>query len=473
MMVNVFARVRGYPYPGRDTVRGVGKVSLIGRPSEFHHFDIALSKDTLKNQEVSNVRLTAVDREGNEVTLEGSTPINLSFDEGGEFADFISVIGDTVNSLSGIPYDTLRLNGISVVARGTVSTPPPVIVASLSSVFSNGSVSSADTTMFRTDFPRTILRAVSSADATKVGIKNVIMKPEINVIASDSVKPYYPGVIDTSESRVNVKVAVTVSGILYTALPYRVNLRSLPIDGSGGHDHTANRPSGYFLNGRNDTLRTQEFETGPDTIRTRYQPSMFGGEESIIASLVLSPPAITGADTVVVRVPRLVLLPQGTNYTKVGGTCNHHGSSDQLASNSPCQTPDNNHHVSREVIDSLVAIANAWNQAFPTQNRLMINDIGLPNGGAFDINGNWERDIAPGSVGHETHRLGRSVDIRTAFRNVRSGVNIRNRSGTVTRDERGRVIGNIDFNDICSDRSATARIHGEIETTGEHYHLDF
>jgi len=392
-----FIPLEVFPYSGRDSVKGLGRVSLIGRPSEFARFEIALSKDTLNNQDVSNAKLTAVDEDGNEVFIDGLTPINLLFLEGGEFAEFITLTGDTVNTPPNVPYDTLRLNGVRVVARGTSSTQPPVIVASLGMAFASVVASNADTTTFRTDFPRTVLKATSATDVTKVGFKNIIMKPEIKVVASDSVKPYYPGVIDTSENRVSVKVAVTVSGILYTALPYRVNLSSFPVEGSGGHDHTANRPSGYFLNGRNDTLRTQEFETGRDTIRTRYQPSMFGGKEAILASLVLFPPAITGADTVVVRVPGLVPFEGIGNYSLTGSISPH----------------SNNHYFcSRRAVDSLINAANEFaNVDWNTTGEMRLNDMSLNLGGGFDLKSRWKEDISLDGRGHKLHRLGKSVDI--------------------------------------------------------------
>jgi hypothetical protein len=55
-----------------------------------------------------------------------------------------------------------------------------------------------------------------------------------------------------------------------------------------------------------------------------------------------------------------------------------------------------------------VAIGNDWHTNYPTEHILMINDISLPNGGKFDIDGSWR-----GS--HQTHREGEDADLRSSI----------------------------------------------------------
>jgi hypothetical protein len=95
--------------------------------------------------------------------------------------------------------------------------------------------------------------------------------------------------------------------------------------------------------------------------------------------------AYADTDTVVVRVPDLVLLPEGDTYEKVGGTCQHHGPSDR-GIDVECVTPDNNHFAARVVRDSLPLLASAWVDSLQ-QEDLIINDISLPNGGLFQETG--------------------------------------------------------------------------------------
>ena len=254
--------------------------------------------------------------------------------------------------------------------------------------------------------------AIAHADATKIGFKDFYIRPDIRVYAEpDSIKPFYHGFINDEESRTDVKVAVSFSGILYTGLPpYAVRLTSAPVDSSGGHSHTANRPTGLFLSSGGAAENTITLETGLDTIRSRYQASLFGGNERIIATMTLSS-AYADTDTVVVRVPDLVLLPEGTTYDKVGGTCRHHGPrNDTLYRN--CRTPDDDHWGTSRLLRIVQAVADSFAAKYPAL-RLQINDMSLPLGGKFAIDGSWSA-----TADHQEHRMGTNADVTLdAFRN--------------------------------------------------------
>ncbi|MDZ7806089.1 MAG: hypothetical protein U5K71_03120 [Gracilimonas sp.] len=161
--------------------------------------------------------------------------------------------------------------------------------------------------------------------------------------------------------------------------------------------------------------------------------------------------------------PNLVLLPDGDNYEKVGGTPSHYGPRVDGAY-SEYHEPDNNHYATEAFRDSLIAIANAWADSVANdstldnrQTPLNINDISLPNGGRFDVFGSWN---AP----HRTHRLGRDADIRT-----RRGLPIgRNRNGVLL--SRVVIAGeeqfiNTDFENLCIEKGANPSpgVHFSIE----------
>jgi len=145
--------------------------------------------------------------------------------------------------------------------------------------------------------------------------------------------------------------------------------------------------------------------------------------------------------------------------------------------------PDNNHYATEAFRDSLIAIANAWADSVANdstldnrQTPLNINDISLPNGGRFDINGEW-------TGSHSTHRVGRAVDIRTTrdFDNLVQGRNAVfliqefNIDGTPLLDARNRqVFINTKFERLSIRKGVNPdpEIH-DRNTGNEHYHLYF
>ena len=445
-----------YPFPPRDTIRGNCSIQMVGEEDSLAFFLITLQKDSLKNRDVTTITVTAVDKDTNEVSFDGASPIDLSLTGDIQYADFITSAGDTVGDfLVEIPYDTLRAGKVRIVARGT-RTPPPVIVAARTgTVRTTGATAQVQQT--RGDLPKLTVKAIAHADATKTGFKDFYIRPDIRIYAEpDSIKPSYLRPVLDDDSQTDVKVAVSFSGILYTGLPpYAVRLTSAPVDSSGGHSHTANRPTGVFVNPQNDTVHTITLETGLDTIRSRYQASLFGGKERVIATMTLSS-AYADTDTVVVRVPDLVLLPDGTTYDKVGGTCRHHGPSDR-GIGVECETPDNNHFAARVVRDSLPLLASAWVDSL-RQEDLIINDISLPSGGLFDVSGEWRPE-------HSEHREGLDVDVRTAIAGVRDGVKVRN--------AQGKWVGNQKFEKLCEQYGVKRAAGHKKGTSAEHYHLDY
>ncbi len=407
---------------------GVGRL-VVKRSSQFTKFVVRLSKDTLAYPQTADLTVIAVDKDSQEVAIDTSRTLFVAFDDGGPYVDFIRAPGDTVETtLNNISYGTLRSAKVKIVAVKKTTGPPPVnaAISPAKQLFGRSSASRTMQEGGKREFPKSQIMVTQVSDVTKVGTKYVVLKPTIKVIAvQDSIKPFYPDpdhpsnyLIDTTESRTKVKIAVTVSGVLYSLPPTMiVTLTSAPLDSSGGHSHITNRPKGKFGDSIRDTVETKDFETGKDTIRTSYLAPMFGGIERIIATLTSS--AIADTDTVVVRVPRIVPLPESEDYDMTGGTDSHHGSRlDTLYPNG--RTPNNNHGIDSTVMRSLQDGAKNFRYAdWNTDEELMrINDISLSLGGGFDIAGQWRRDIQDDwkNRGHGSHRTGKDVDIENLSR---------------------------------------------------------
>ncbi len=161
------------------------------------------------------------------------------------------------------------------------------------------------------------------------------------------------------------------------------------VEGTGGHNHdntrNVRRPDnndnyGYFTIGASrramrplDTLANQEGRR-----EVVYNASIFGDSMRIYVSSrdVRKAKYLRDSVTVVERVAGLELLPDGADYVLIGGTCNNHGPSDRGIAD-VCQTPDNNHWGTAEVVRSIQNIAREYRQRFRNAPRLMINDISL------------------------------------------------------------------------------------------------
>lgn len=379
--------------PTMNVTNGVGSIVLNPELS-LDHFSITVDKDTLSNRDISIVTVIAVDKYEIEYPLDGPSLLELSFQGEDQYIDLISPFGDTVNILQNIPYESLRAGLVKIIARGTSEFP--VSTVSKHPIIGKQNNPSSIEQTFRTDFPNVQLKTVLAVDATKTGIKKVVMKPELKVfVTADSIKPLYPHNIDIEESRTEVKIALTVSGLLYSGPPYGISISSKAIENSGGHSHNINRPTGRFIEGNQELLVEQKQTTG-DTIRVMYQSSLFGGKEKITVKLNDITPTISDSDSVVVRVQNLVNLPEGDNYELIGERPEH----------------NENHWVDPIVRDYLIQLAQDYVEEFEPEHVIKYNDISLEFGGGFDVGHRWENDLAPRATGHQLHRIGKSVDIR-------------------------------------------------------------
>jgi hypothetical protein len=223
---------------------------------------------------------------------------------------------------------------------------------------------------------------------------------------SDSVYPTYPGHNNTPSTRnyLDLEVSTTFGDSFAPYAWVRIGRPTL-VD-SGGHSHDGARPLGKFmiqhLPNPNwdtvDTIRAQTDSTGK--LKFRYLASQFGGVERIKGSL-LSDSTSTDTLRLLTRVPGLELLTDGATYIKVGGRCEHHGPRDDN-DYQDCRIPDNNHWGISRLIQAIQAIAEAYH-SLHSGVRLRVNDMSLPYGGLFDVNGNWRPH-------HGEHRIGINAD---------------------------------------------------------------
>jgi hypothetical protein len=208
-------------------------------------------------------------------------------------------------------------------------------------------------------------------------------------------------------------VRVTRGGVLVGDHPF--TLRTNYVDGSGGHDHTNRRTDnnenyGYFISQQGS--RQQGRPLSENTLTNvmnafEYVASIWGDTMKIIATSGRHPKFLTDTMKIVERIAGLELLPEGTNYVKVGGTTEHHGP--------PASATDHNHYGTGRLTTQVQTIADSFTVAFERY-RLRINDMSLPLGGAFDIFASWDQDVIEPNCrqqghGHCGHRRGTNADI--------------------------------------------------------------
>jgi len=271
------------------------------------------------------------------------------------------------------------------------------------------------------------------------------------------------------ENSTRLFVSAASDGIPVAGQPVQISAEW--VAESGGHNHNGSglKTPPDSLMGIFQNLSTGETAAGSilavtdttGTIHLEYESPVFGGDVDITAGLPGAGQSMEASRRLEIRVPGLVLLPDFERYEKVGGVPNHHGPRlDDLHPDN--RTPDNNHWVNQTVGQLLTALAVKYNDQFPDREKIRFNDISLPNGGRFDINGRWG-----GFNNHTLHRIGFNVDVRT---------NPPRSDGLPLADIRlvRTIIRNLDPN-------AIVEIHGSRRVdpqTGQisdsrHFHIDF
>jgi len=422
-----------------------GSVSIVIKKEALDHFRITFRSDTTAFAETNEIFVQAKDKDSNDVALDGSKLLGFEVETNAEFATFVDRQGDTVKVSPAILRDVRYQDANDGLIRlaAVKKNPDSVVVCRL--------------------------RVALQEDENKMGRKDAIVVEQTLKIVMEGERVVEPIISPRTiqkpgkENKKEFTVRLTRGGKPIENHPF--GLTTDYVDSSGGHSHVTPRRTekrendGHFILRRTGTDYDRPYNGSTQSNgeeRFDYVASIFGDIMRVRVDSRMNQ-LLWDTLSVVERVPGLIRLPASPSYVRVGGTCNHHGPSDKLAANSPCQTPDNNHWGERKVIEALFFISGAWKVNFPNESILVINDISLPNGGLFDVKGNWQPE-------HSSHRNGRDVDVRTELPNEREGIPVRN--------EGGLTVPNRGFEKICRGRGATAKIH-ERGTALEHYHIDF
>jgi len=254
----------------------------------------------------------------------------------------------------------------------------------------------------------------------------------------------------------NNKESIHVLLIEGTGIPdHDVEITVQMILPSGGHDHT-NQPPTEMRGLLTATGGTTATGNGEVTARTNAQGGItvthaapeFGGRFELIARAQVQGKILEDRDTLTVRVPDLVELPEVNYYELIGRTNDH----------------PSNHWATQLVMENIQSIAMAWFLLYPNESPISINDISLEYGGLFDVTGNWRPP-------HSSHRIGTDVDVRTALPGLRSGIPTRT-PRDATDWAATTWVGNINFEDICRVFNGEPELHSP-DSANEHYHIDF
>ena len=158
---------------------------------------------------------------------------------------------------------------------------------------------------------------------------------------------------------------------------------------SGGHGHDNNRPKGLLDNGYVGTV--VEGSSGNSGMPFTFIAPAPAGDHKIKATCTGGRTCNQeGPDKVWVGVKGLKQQAGSSNYVLLPNRdANHPG----------------NHYVTPNTEGKTAYIAAAYRKKFPSDPVLHFNDASLVRGGLFDISSNWQ-------FPHETHQLGRNVDVK-------------------------------------------------------------
>src|SRR6266568_1410612 len=168
---------------------------------------------------------------------------------------------------------------------------------------------------------------------------------------------------------------------------------------SGGHLHpnidTRNRPEGYLSNGVTAGAIVSG-NTGSAGLLFAFITPDPAGDHPITAKCTGGKTCTQqGPDTVWVGIKGLVTLSSvSATYELVGFTQSH---------------PADSHRLTPKSSDNIGAAATIYRSRFPTAPILRLNDASLERGGLFDISAHTGK---PWQIPHETHRLGKEIDVR-------------------------------------------------------------
>jgi hypothetical protein len=184
-------------------------------------------------------------------------------------------------------------------------------------------------------------------------------------------------------------------------------------DPTGAHQHFTNRPTGTFFL-LDDAARVDSSTAGiqsqlrltmseaADTV-VIYRTTGVAGVNQLFAQATLSGESTVDQDSVVVRIPGLVALAGGGSVELTGDDPVH----PQRYFGAPAMITALQTLAARVQAHAaeIAALPPAQRPSGTFPDRLAVNDMSLPWGGLFDLEGTWHHP-------HKEHRRGIEADVR-------------------------------------------------------------
>lgn len=392
------------------TVEGGGKsksrtVKLVSVPD---HFEVRSARDTVAKGSVARLTVIAKDAGDRELQIDPNQQVTLWLSSG----IIVSAAGTNRTRQQGVATDQMQQKIQSVRASATygsfivndADTIPDYVTVRYGLARASGVQYLANGDIPSGSEPETItIRAEEADDPNIFGEALVVVRENAATLTLDiptpkEIWPTLPAGSGGNPGKRNVKeqikVTVTKSGV--PAAGHEVEISAKIILPSGGHDHT-NQPPRELLGELKDLrigtrgkglLKTTTDDNGE--ILLDYTAPEFSGTIELTAKSTKE--NAEDKDALTVKVPELILFA-GTGSYELGGRTDSH--------------PENHYFVSQEAIDSLISAANQFaKQEWNTSGTLRLNDMSLEWGGLFDLNNGWTN-----AQGHNSHRIGKSVDI--------------------------------------------------------------
>jgi hypothetical protein len=165
-----------------------------------------------------------------------------------------------------------------------------------------------------------------------------------------------------------------------------INLSTVANQNTNAHLHNASRPSSY--------LTPNSLFTGPSGISyVSLTTTTIGQQERIVLQ---SPGRPTEEITIQVGYDDIFYNHHPEIWDKVGGS--------DTGANTGHGTTDQNRWMESNAAYGIYDATTDYLSIFPEQGKLCLNDMGLPFGGRFDINQDWEGP-------HYEHDRGKAVDV--------------------------------------------------------------
>ncbi len=371
---------------------GVARL-VVKNGDRLDHFKVTIEKPEIGFGESSKIFVQAKDAADNDVNYDPDSPLAFCVESNADYGTFIDSNNDTVWTQPAL----LNLVKYGDAQAGKIR---------LAAVFDNP-----------TDPISIKIKVYAQAQSSAQGEKQATVVPQTLKIVIVGPKDVWPLMLPFTpknhhtDNTTVLEVQMTRNGQPVSEHP--ILLTTEYVNGSGGHDHlNTRRPMTLDYMGSYISTQTGEQANPMNDKTTSYGKAYYGYVSSFLGDRMKMKlqstqyPLLWDTTSVIERVPDLELLPGRPYYTLIGGTDKHHGPrADNLYPNS--RTPDNNHWGAHSTIVALDSIAANYHAFFPNDDLLGFNDISLPLGGRFDIDGKWV-----GTGRHEYHRLGRDIDVR-------------------------------------------------------------